>query len=490
LKNLPATKASVLARIIQSSGLFCFLGYLLVSVFIPFSDTLFLFILTGSILLLIFGLSCDGQFKSEDIPFLILSFGTFVFGRAFSIQSLNIKGIHVFVTEFLLALSFILLLLKPKKALENWKSQLKPDLAVGFTVYLLMGSIYLLFGLFEHGYFAFRDIVFCHYSLLVFVGLHVLNTPVKIKNLSRVIFTGMTASLLVGCLLNFVPRSSRFPFYRFINETKEFNWSFFFGLIVIFGLCFFAYEKEKRLTRGILVYLSLLFVILTLVRTAWVGLVVALLTIGVFLKKEMAILAVIFPLVFGSLFVIDMLPFRKRITSLIRNELAGTIPGKEENVAWRNVEWRWQIWDQTLQKISQKPLFGWGFGSFPDYTIDGSPVSKISGVGPKSGIVPPHNHILSVMYKTGFLGLVLFLFINIRIFLYGFKHLKKCKSELYRRLLIATLGGLVFWHSIALFIDALESPPTGIFLWILLGLVVSLVHADKINVIDDLKDGI
>jgi len=94
------------------------------------------------------------------------------------------------------------------------------------------------------------------------------------------------------------------------------------------------------------------------------------------------------------------------------------------------------------------------------------------------------------MYKTGFLGLVLFLFINIRIFLYGFKHLKKCKSELYRRLLIATLGGLVFWHSIALFIDALESPPTGIFLWILLGLVVSLVHADKINVIDDLKDGI
>jgi len=37
----------------------------------------------------------------------------------------------------------------------------------------------------------------------------------------------------------------------------------------------------------------------------------------------------------------------------------------------------------------------------------------------------------------------------------------------------------MYWHGMALFFDMLESPPTGIFVWILLGAVIAVVRADK-----------
>ena len=60
----------------------------------------------------------------------------------------------------------------------------------------------------------------------------------------------------------------------------------------------------------------------------------------------------------------------------------------------------------------------------------------------------------------------------------GVIYFNKCKSPFNRRLLAAGLGGLVYWHGTALFFDVLESPPTGIFLWILLGIIVSVVYVD------------
>jgi hypothetical protein len=84
-----------------------------------------------------------------------------------------------------------------------------------------------------------------------------------------------------------------------------------------------------------------------------------------------------------------------------------------------------------------------------------------------------------VTYKTGIFGLLLFLYVNIRVFFIGIFHLRRCRSDFLRRMLTACLAGLVYWHGIAFFFDILESPPTGIFLWILLGIIISIVHSDQ-----------
>jgi hypothetical protein len=84
-------------------------------------------------------------------------------------------------------------------------------------------------------------------------------------------------------------------------------------------------------------------------------------------------------------------------------------------------------------------------------------------------------------YKMGLLGIAVFIFINLRVFLMGVLHLGKSESAFHRRFLAAALTGLVYWHGMAFFFDVLESPPTGIFLWIILGLIISIVHVDRQN---------
>jgi O-antigen ligase len=98
--------------------------------------------------------------------------------------------------------------------------------------------------------------------------------------------------------------------------------------------------------------------------------------------------------------------------------------------------------------------------------------------------VPPHNHLLTVFLKMGVLGLALFLFINSYVFIYALAYLKKTKLKIINNLLIALLGAFVFWHTLALFFDVIDSPSTSIFLWIFIGSIFAAVKLDrKANVI-------
>ena len=62
---------------------------------------------------------------------------------------------------------------------------------------------------------------------------------------------------------------------------------------------------------------------------------------------------------------------------------------------------------------------------------------------------------------------------------YAIRHLKKCNSEFIKLVLVGVLSALVFWHVMALFFDAIDSPPTSIFLWIFIGLIFAAVKKDR-----------
>jgi O-antigen ligase len=144
-----------------------------------------------------------------------------------------------------------------------------------------------------------------------------------------------------------------------------------------------------------------------------------------------------------------------------------------------NIKWRLNIWRQTGEKIKENPFFGWGFGIQINYEVWKKELSWLKAMGASTGILPAHNHVLAITYKMGVVGLAFFLFINFRIFFYGLCYIKKCKSEFNQRFLISSLAGLTYWHGMAFFFDVLESPPTSIFLWILLGCILGIVHIDK-----------
>ncbi len=142
-----------------------------------------------------------------------------------------------------------------------------------------------------------------------------------------------------------------------------------------------------------------------------------------------------------------------------------------------SIIWRLGVWKRLILFGLESPVFGKGFGRNP---IKRTPITK----GYILNVTPAHNHIISVFYRMGLFGLVLFLFINIYSFLYGLSYLTKAKDEFLRCILMGGVGSFIVWHVMALFFDVINSPPTGIFLWIIIGLIFAVVEVDKKIIVD------
>ena len=142
-----------------------------------------------------------------------------------------------------------------------------------------------------------------------------------------------------------------------------------------------------------------------------------------------------------------------------------------------NLQWRLIIWRYAIERGLVSPVFGGGFNVDVRPLYRGEKTYKL--IGPYLPVTPVHNHIISIFSKMGIIGLGLFLFMNIYCLLTGLFYLKHCKSIFIRYFLASLLGSLVFWHITGLFFDVIDSPTTNIFLWIILGLMLSCVHIDS-----------
>jgi O-antigen ligase len=274
-------------------------------------------------------------------------------------------------------------------------------------------------------------------------------------------------------------------FKELFKGIKMTNLGLYHGLILIFGLSFFTSDrvagKAGKWLLGLLLYLSFLFIIMAEVRAAWAGLLVALVLMGFLLKKEMKIFILIFLLMIPSFLIIDYfdLGVQKNKLDSLKEQVTTVAKRRVHTMPAANIKWRLSIWRQTIKEIREYPVFGWGYGTQIDYIVWKQRLSWLKAIGANTGVLPPHNHLLAITYKMGILGLLLFLFINFMVFFRGLFYIKKCKSDFNRRFLIASLAGLVYWHGMAFFFDVLESPPTGIFLWILLAVILAIVKTDK-----------
>lgn len=148
---------------------------------------------------------------------------------------------------------------------------------------------------------------------------------------------------------------------------------------------------------------------------------------------------------------------------------------KEYIINFSNILWRFDVWRSALRFGMESPILGRGFGK---KAISGP---ALTGVGADSGIKPAHNHLLTIFYKMGLVGLGLFLLLNIYAFLCGLDYLKYCRSEFNRCFLMGCLLSFVFWHSMAFFFDVIDSPPTSFLIWLIMGLIFACIEFDKEN---------
>jgi len=126
----------------------------------------------------------------------------------------------------------------------------------------------------------------------------------------------------------------------------------------------------------------LVLLVATKTRNAWISIYVGFVIYAVLKERKMLlVLFIIVPL----LFLVPQV--HQRMLTVIKNESTGDYRGMN------SFEWRMQMWKSSFSKISQRPLQGYGLGSFKS-------MSEEFSTNKKTGA---HNTYIELIFETGFI---------------------------------------------------------------------------------------
>ena len=146
--------------------------------------------------------------------------------------------------------------------------------------------------------------------------------------------------------------------------------------------------------------------------------------------------------------------------------------------ATESVAWRLNVWHDARRMVFERPLRGWGIGTYPRYhsafSRQGQPLDQVLRLG---STLPDeaHNSYLQIAVETGMVGLTLWLGVLVSTLWLGLSALRRMTPGGVRQWsLIGSLSALTGQS-----VDAIANPgwqfgEVSLFLWITLGLVVAL----------------
>ncbi len=150
----------------------------------------------------------------------------------------------------------------------------------------------------------------------------------------------------------------------------------------------------------------------------------------------------------------------------------------DESLRWRKI-----VWVGTRRMIAEKPLAGWGIGSFPvqhePFTHTGHPAGIVSVRGP-SIEDEAHDSYLQLWAETGIIGLLLWLGAFFSLLGSGGRSLRRWKrGSLEQWLLIGGLSAVAGQMTDALANPAWQFGNVTLPLWIVFGLTSALTAPPK-----------
>jgi O-antigen ligase len=270
-----------------------------------------------------------------------------------------------------------------------------------------------------------------------------------------------------------------------INEyggLGDFNY-FYLSLAVIFELLYLRFIKNG-LYRNLLIliiFLQLLVILIRECRGGWLALIASFCFYFFWSVKRGKLNKKVITAVFSCLLTGLILLGSIAITnpSLIKHlarEAASVIFfSRMKTSAAGNARFRLVVWHEMLMDISGKPLIGWGFGKrfFPSFIEEKGLLDDETRA---RAWVEPHNSVLSLTYKTGLIGLMVFLLIIFSYFRKIIGFIKyECLDEKIKAYTTALSLCVVYILVLSFFGVVLEAPYMGSLLWMAMGLTISLV---------------
>lgn len=130
------------------------------------------------------------------------------------------------------------------------------------------------------------------------------------------------------------------------------------------------------------------------------------------------------------------------------------------------------IWKATINMIAEKPLLGWGKGAYfifyPQYRLQ----EYWSVRCPTDLTIHAHNEYLQICAETGIAGLFIFMAMIYFVLRSGIEKFDETKHP-GRYLLLGIISAIIGLLTHNLVCNNLQMPSSGIYLWLMLGFVMS-----------------
>ncbi len=268
----------------------------------------------------------------------------------------------------------------------------------------------------------------------------------------------------------------------------------YISLLLPFAICLFFHYKNvlARLYLIVLIALCSFSLILTMNRTSWVAIFVAMIFIGFAVQKKL----LIFILVSACALIIFILPSKfithaKTITQVNKffDSDKNTILGE-----------RLLCWKASIAIIRDHPLLGIGPGKnnfrkvYEQYRqeirdrekrqkFDADMItSEITKAKGKKGVKKDerlshaHNVFLQIGVETGIAGLLAFLWLFITVFYTAIKSWRLSGEGFEKTLSIGITASLIaiFSHGLT---DSFWKKPDAVFLWYIIGILFVVIHS-------------
>ena len=250
----------------------------------------------------------------------------------------------------------------------------------------------------------------------------------------------------------------------------------FYLVLMISIMGSFAIAKGKNRTSGIAAVGFLLLaamLALTYTRGAWLGMLVALLVVG-FARVPKRVLVV---LILGSIISLSA-PILNRWALTTLGVDVGKVPVisrlMQSNNEANSIDWRFGVWHEMTAKFRERPLLGYGLGSF-------TKVRELQ-VNDHYASTEAHNDYLRLAVETGIVGLgiyVLLLFLVARALIRTYHALA---GSSYQLIVLGMLGFFAGFLAMSFFDNLLQGTPVMWAMWASLAAVFNLpgwVHLDS-----------
>ena len=236
--------------------------------------------------------------------------------------------------------------------------------------------------------------------------------------------------------------------------------SYYLLIPITLSILIFFIGKREKVTNAVIFALSLFFVIilgLTLTRGAWLAFVLIVLIIGA-LRYRLLLAGAVVIFFLSYLFIPSI---HVRVDDLNTKRKGNSI------------EWRQQLWKDSLGYIKEKPVAGFGVGTANKIILERR--------GEQMGSPDPHNDYLKITLENGLLGLLSYISLACTALFYLVKNYfktEKTKLKIIYLVIFALLSSLLIMS----FADnVLRNTALQWTLWSLIGGLMGITYHKNIE---------